>query len=245
VAGSIVGLFEVARRPPKARGRKPGAGVAQMNLSLIGFLEGVVIAAFATLTVWQGEARAQADDPALEQRIAKEKLDRRDCKTKICDAALNKKADGEDIACNVVKTWTVAELKERILKNRIEWPLGSAQCTAQVKLVRKTLAKVLAGSETEAALEKHSIVCTLDQKDGKDKYTISFSIQPQVKFKDGKAIKASINWSDIQGSAVAKGAVWSTATLDNYVGLLEGAVVENINDFFGPNCDEVKGDLGK
>ena len=198
-----------------------------------------------TLSVSAGEARAQTVDEALEQRIAKEKDDRRDCKIKICDAALNKKADGEDIACKVVKTWTVAELKEKILKGRIEWPLGHAQCTTEVKLARKTLATVLVGGEMEAALEKHNIVCTLDQKDGKDKYSISFSIQPKVKFKDGKAIKASMNWSDIQGSAVAKGAVWSTATLDNYVGILEGVVVDTINDFFGPHCDEIKGDLGK
>ena len=205
----------------------------------------VAIAMAMTLGVSAGEARAQTVDEALEQRIAKEKADRRDCKIKICDAALNKKAEGEDIACKVVKTWTAAELKEKVLKGRIEWPLGHAQCTTEVKLARTTLAKVLVGGEMEAALERHNVVCTLDQKDGKDKYSISFSIQPKVKFKDGKAIKASMNWSDIQGSAVAKGAVWSTATLDNYVGILEGVVVDTINEFFGPHCDEVKGDLGK
>jgi hypothetical protein len=203
-------------------------------------------AAIATLTmiVPPREALAQAVDQALEQRIAKEKEDRRDCKIKICDAALNKKADGEDIACKVVKTWTVADLKEKILKDRIDWPFGNAQCAAEVKLARKTLSKVLSGGEVEAALEKRNITCTLDQKDGKDKYSISFSITPVVKFKDGKAVKATLNWSDIQGSAVAKGAVWSTATLDNYTGILDGAVVDSINDFFGPHCDEVKSDLG-
>ena len=48
-----------------------------------------------------------------------------------------------------------------------------------------------------------------------------------------------------QPGEVAKGAVRSTTTLDNYVGLLEGAVIENIDEFLGPHCDEVKGDLGK
>ena len=46
------------------------------------------------LAVPIGEALAQAIDQALEQRIAKEKEARRDCKIKICDAALNKKASG-------------------------------------------------------------------------------------------------------------------------------------------------------
>jgi hypothetical protein len=197
------------------------------------------------LAVPIGEALAQAIDPALEQRIAKEKEDRRDCKIKICDAALNKKASGGDIACKVVRTLTVTELKDRILRGRMEWPFGHAQCSAEVKLARKTLAMVLAGGEVEAALEKHDVTCTLDQKDGKEQYSISFSIRPVIKFKDGKAVKASMNWSDIQGSALAKGAVWSTATLDNYVGIFEGSVVESINDFFTTHCDEVKAELGK
>jgi hypothetical protein len=205
----------------------------------------IVLAAVIILNDTPSAPFAQPVDQELEQRIAKEKADRRDCKVKICDTALNKKADGEDIACKVVETWKAVDLKQKILKGRIDWPFGNAQCTGDVKLVRKTLAKVLAGGEVEAALDKHNISCTLDQKDGKDKYSITFSIQPVIKFKDGKAVKASINWSDIQGSAVAKGAVWSTATLDNYVGILEGVVVESINDFFGPRCDEVKGDLGK
>src|SRR5262249_9225797 len=178
-------------------------------------------------------------------RMEKEKADRRDCKVKICDTARNKIADGEDIACKVVKTWTAPELKQKILKGRFDWPFGNVQCAGEVKLARKPLSKVLAGGEVEAKLEKHSVSCTLDQKDGKDKYSISFSIQPVIKFKDGKAIKASINWSDIQGSAVAKGALWPTATLDNYTGVFEGLAVESVNDYFGPHCDEVKEELGK
>jgi hypothetical protein len=203
-----------------------------------------LVAAIALMICCKG-ARAQDVDKALEERIAKEKEDRRDCKIKICDTALNKKVDGDDIACKVVKTWTTVELKERVLKDRFSWPLGHAQCSADIKLPRNILAKVLAGGEQEAALDKHNVACTLDQKDGTDRYSISFSIKPVVKFKDGKAIKATINWSDIQGSAVAKGAVWSTATLDNYVGIMEGSVVDAINDFFGPHCDEVKAELGK
>jgi hypothetical protein len=205
----------------------------------------LALAATIALNISPSMSLAQPVDQELEQRVAKEKADRRDCKLRICDTALNKKAEGKDIACKVVETWKAVDLTQKILKGRIDWPFGNVQCAGDVKLARKTLAQVLAGGEVEAALEKHSISCTLDQKDGKDKYSITFSIRPVVKFKDGKAIKASINWSDIQGSAVAKGAVWSTATLDNYVGILEGVVVESINDFFGPRCDEVKGDLEK
>jgi hypothetical protein len=206
---------------------------------------GAAIAALVGLGVLccQSGAQAQEVDKALEERIAKEKEARRDCKIKICSAAINKRVEGDDIACNVLKTWTAPDLKGKILRDRFSWPWGHAQCSADVKLSRKPLAVALASGEHEIAVDKHNVTCTLDQKDGTDKYSISFAIKPTVKFKDGKAIKASLNWSDIQGSAVAKGAVWSTATLDNYTGILEGVVVDAVNEFFGPLCDEVKADL--
>jgi hypothetical protein len=211
-------------------------------MSVKTFCRHVVLAAFISSP---SALLAQVVDQELEQRIAKEKADRRGCKIKVCDAALNKKADGDDIACNAVRTWTAAEIKEKVLKDRFSWPFGHAQCSTDINLPRKTLAKLFAGGEIEAKVPKHRIACTLDQKDGKDKYSISFSIQPVVKFKDGKAIKASINWSEIQGSAVVKGVLWPTAKLDNYVGIFERVAVDGVNDFFGPHCDEVKGDLDK
>jgi hypothetical protein len=105
---------------------------------------------------------------------------------------------------------------------------------------RKMLSEVLSPGEHEAKLDKHALSCSLDQKDGKAAYTISFSVAPIVRFKDGKAVKVILNWSDINGSAVATGAVWSVATLDNNLGVLEGAAANAVDEFFGPHCKEVK-----
>ena len=156
-----------------------------------------------------------------------------------------KKENGEDIACSVVKTWTVPELKDQVLKGSLDWPWGHAQCKADIKLERKPLSQVLAGTATETKLAKHSVLCTLDQRDGKDQYEIKFSIQPTVKFEAGKATKATLNWTDIEGATLIKSAVWSTAALDNNLGILERATVGVINSFFGEKCDEVKADYAK
>jgi hypothetical protein len=199
-------------------------------------------AALAVLILTPGVVLAQAVDQELEQRIAKEKANRRDCKLRVCDAALNKRAAGEDVTCQIVRTWRVKEIEEA-LKERIAWPFGHAQCSADIDLPRKALANVFANGEFEIAIPKHRIDCTLDQKNGKGKYAISFTIRPTITFKDGVAVKAKMNWGDIQGSAVARGAAWSTAKLDNYFGIFERIILKAINDFFGPHCDEVKGDL--
>ncbi len=208
------------------------------------FTPGLILLA-AAFCVFATGAPAQISDAALLERMEKEKADRKSCKVAICDIARNRKAEGPDIACSVVKTWPAAELKDQVLKGRLDWPWGHAQCKADIKLERKMLAEALAGGTVKAKLARHAVGCTLDQKDGADKYSISFAITPTVMFAGGKATAATLNWSDIEGSALAKGAVWSAATLDNNVGLFESMTVEAINTFFGPRCDEVKDELGK
>jgi len=199
---------------------------------------------FAPLALAPIDAAAEVD-AALMERMAQEKAGRHACKVAICDAARNRKAEGPDIACSIIKTWTVGDLKEGVLKGRLDWPWGHAQCKADIRLDRKLLAQVLTADRLEVKLAKHAVACTLDQKDGAGKYSISFAITPAVTFAGGKAIRATLNWSDIEGSALAKGAVWSAATLDNNIGVFEAATLETINAFFSDKCDEVKEELGK
>jgi hypothetical protein len=217
------------------------ADTAHRSLRIAGFGFAVITA----MTMLTGPAAAQDVDKALEARMEKEKAERRGCKITICDTARNHKADGGDIACSVVKTWPAGDLRDNILKGKLDWPWGNAQCRVDVKIERKMLAQALSSPNMEAKLAKQTVTCTLDQKGGSEKYNISFAITPTVTFAGGKATKATLNWSDIQGSALAKGAVWSAATLDNNVGVFEGTTVEQINAFFGPRCDEVKDELGK
>ena len=204
----------------------------------------IVLAVLTPLVVFTPtKVAAQDVDKALQERIDKEKAERRGCKVEICGIARNKQADGPDVSCPVVKTWTASELKDNVLKGKLDWPWSNAQCKTDIKLERKMLSQALAGGTLDAKLAKHTVSCTLDQQGGADKYSITFSIAPTVSFAGGAATKATLNWSGIEGSALAKGAVWSAATLDNNVGLFEGATVEAINSFFGGQCDEVKADL--
>lgn len=204
-----------------------------------------ILASVAGLALGISAVNAQEIDAALQKRIEDEKAARRGCKISICDAARNKKAEGADIACDVVKTWPAGDLKDKMLKGKFDWPWGHAQCKARLNLDRKVLARVLSGEAVDVKLSKHAVACALDQKDGADKYALSFSIAPTVTFKDGKATKAALNWSDVDGAAVAKAAVWSTATLDNNLGVLEGVTVDIINGFFRDQCEEVKDEISK
>src|SRR5215467_9714187 len=74
--------------------------------------------------------------PALAQRLVKEAQARVACKKMICEDARLKNADGDPITCSVLKTWPAQDLRDKILRGKLEWKLGHAQCKADIKLDR-------------------------------------------------------------------------------------------------------------
>jgi hypothetical protein len=177
--------------------------------------------------------------PALAARLVKESQDREACKKLICEAARSKKAEGPALTCKVLKTWPAQDLKDKILKGKLEWKWGHAQCEAEVRLDRSLVAKVMTEPKLDIKVGKHKVVCNLEQEDGTEVHKINFAIDPTVTFENGKAVKAVLGWSDVDGTTLAKSALWSAAAVDNTFNVLQGVVIEQINEFFGPKCDEV------
>ena len=48
-----------------------------------------------------------------------------------------------------------------------------------------------------------------------------------------------LGWSNVDGSTLAKTALWSATAVDNTFNVLQGAVLEQINEFLGPKCDDI------
>ena len=64
-----------------------------------------------------------------------------------------------------------------------------------------------------------------------------FTIDPVVTFENGKAVKAALHWGEVGGSKAAKSALWSASAVDNTLNVLQGVLLEQINEFFGPKCE--------
>jgi hypothetical protein len=175
-------------------------------------------------------------DKELAEQLVKEQEARRGCKVSICEAARSKDAQNGTIACKVLKTWPDVDLKNKILKGTLDWPFGHAQCEANILLDRKLLATAAAEAKFEAKIGKHDVTCHLNTKDGKDKHALTFSIDPVVTFEKGKATKAVLGWSNVGGTTIAKSAAWSATAVDNTFNVLQGVVVDQINNFFS-GCD--------
>ncbi|MBR2535592.1 MAG: hypothetical protein IKE66_05915 [Hyphomicrobium sp.] len=180
-------------------------------------------------------------DIALTPEEKAEKEGRRACKADICGAFRNKREAGGDIACTVVKSWRKEQLSKLVGKMKVSWPYGPVRCTSDVKLKRADLIKAMTEDKFELQLDQHSVVCKVDQD--KDAPTdITFDFSPKVSFEKGKATKAKINWGKVTAPTLVKGALWTATAADNTVNVLSSTLVDDINDFIGKKCDEVKED---
>lgn len=198
----------------------------------------VIAAALALAVAAPVLAQDKKAEIELTEEEKKEKELRRTCKIALCSAFhVKKPADGE-VACGVLKTWRKEQLAKMVGKGGVSWPWGNARCTTDLKFKRETLIKAVSLPEYELVLDKHDIKCELDREP--EKYEIRMEIAPKVQFKQGKAVKASLNWGKIDAPLLAKSALWSATAADNTFGVLQNTVVEDINDFIDVKCLEVK-----
>ncbi|MEQ1714375.1 MAG: hypothetical protein ABL907_00085 [Hyphomicrobium sp.] len=190
-----------------------------------------------------GEAKVEPvkAEPELTAEEKTEKEARKACKIDICAAFRNPTAPGSDISCPVNKSWRKEQLVKMVARLKVTWPYGAVRCTSAVKLKRDELVKAMSDGKHTSQLEKHAVTCSVDRE--KDPASeIKFEFTPKVDFEKGKAIAARMNWGKIEAPTLIKGALWTATAADNTVNMLSGSLVEDINDFIGKKCDEVKDD---
>lgn len=168
-----------------------------------------------------------------------EKEARKACKVDICTAFRNPAVKGGDISCGVIKSWRKEQLVKMVAKMKVSWPYGPVRCTSQVQLKRDDLVKAVTQDKHTTQLDKHAVTCSLDTEKA-DAKEIKFEFSPKVMFEKGKAVSAKMNWGKIEAPALIKSAMWTATAADNTVNMLSGTLIEDINDFIGSKCDEVK-----
>lgn len=173
-----------------------------------------------------------------------EKDSRKACKVAICGGFRKPQAGAGDVACSVVKSWRKTQLDKMISKAKVSWPWGAVRCNADIKVSREAMSKAMSEPSYEMALDMHKVLCTVD-REGKDAAEINIEFAPKVTFENGKATKAQINWGKLDAPTLLKAAMWTATATDNTFNVLEGTVVEDINDFISTKCDEVKDEWSK
>ena len=119
------------------------------------------------------------------------------------------------------------------------WPYEGVRCSSKVNLKRADLMKAMSDAKLELQLDPHSVSCVVN-RDKEPATEIKLDFSPKVMFENGKAMSAEINWGKIEAPTLIKSALWTATAADNTANILSGTLVEDINDFIGKKCDEVK-----
>ncbi len=182
---------------------------------------------------------AAAKEPELTPEEKTEKEARKACKIKICDILATKDPVGDDVSCDIVKTWRGEDIA-KMLGGKIDWPWGNAVCQSKLELAREPLAKAMSEASYVFALPSQKVSCTLAQKDKGEPYVVEIAMAPKVTFKDGKASEATINWGEASAPLLIYPLIYASTGLDNQTNVLGPEVVRMVNEFATKKCAEVK-----
>jgi hypothetical protein len=179
-----------------------------------------------------------AGQPAETEEEKKERAVRRECEIKMC-AILHKHQPATGVLrCDLRKTWRKEVLTRIMSRGKLSWPWGAARCGGEVKLDRAALIRAMTEPEIEVQFDRHELRCQLEGE--KENYDVTLEITPKITFKNGRAVKAALNWGKIEAPTLTKSALWSATAADNRFGVLQSTVVDDINEFIQAKCMEVK-----
>jgi hypothetical protein len=171
-----------------------------------------------------------------------EKEARKACKIRLCAIVASKDPTGEDVACDIVKTWREADIA-KMLGGKIDWPWGKAVCQSKLELKREPLALAMSEATYAVSMPTQTVRCTLAQKEKGDPYVVEIAIAPKVDFENGKAVKAQLNWGEASAPMLVYALIYAGTGLDNSANVLGPEVVRMVNEFTTKKCAEVKDEL--
>jgi hypothetical protein len=188
----------------------------------------LALALTGAISVLTGGQPASADSEEEKRKLAQ-------CAKEICSIIVSKNAKGPDVTCDLTKTWEKEDIQKGAESKSITWGLGSAKCSAKVSIKRADIVAALTSPEIRFKFSKQPFSCEI----GTDKYPISATLAPVLKFRDGTNIGASLRMDDIQGATLIKGVVWTAAALEQHLGIFEGDLVREVNRFVQKECPKI------
>jgi hypothetical protein len=186
-------------------------------------LDGLLIATGAL-----GPAAAQALAPPPGEAAALE-----DCNRRACAMLLEKKGEGDDLQCQLTKTWPEATIK-RADRPAVRWRFGDARCSVNLTLRRADIIAALSKPDYEATLAPHRVACTI--ADSGQERTVAATVSPKIVFAQGKAQKIWVNLIGTEGNHVLADFLWLAVKLEDSTGLFHAAMVTAVNRYIYERC---------
>lgn len=155
------------------------------------------------------------------------------CEKRICTMILEKNPKGDDLKCDVQKTWAKSDLEEGKSKG-VSWGFGDARCKADITLKRADIIAALTLPKYTIKIPPQDVHCVIE-REGEVK-PLTATLAPKLKFKNGKADKVWINLESIEGPSDVKSTIWTAAQLEDTLGVFHRPMLKSIDKFVHRQC---------
>ena len=156
------------------------------------------------------------------------------CEKSLCELLVKREAAGDDLKCDLTKTWGRDKIKSGVEGKKLQWSLGDARCSVGLAAKRQSIVEALTKPEYELKLEPHMVKCEVERE--KEVTTINISLAPRIQMKDGKAVKAWLGVGNIEAPTAIKGAIWTVAQMEETFGIFHSELIKDVNKFVHEKC---------
>jgi hypothetical protein len=155
------------------------------------------------------------------------------CEKRVCTMILEKNPKGDDLKCDVQKTWAKSTLEGGESKG-VSWGFGDARCKANIKLERADIVAALTLPKHTIRIPTQQVNCVIE-REGEVK-PLTLKLAPKLTFKKGKADKVWINLESIEGPTDVKSTIWTAAKLEDTIGIFHRPMLKSIDKFVHKQC---------
>jgi hypothetical protein len=156
-----------------------------------------------------------------------------DCDRRLCTMLLRKEHTGDDLKCDLTKTWARSTIKGADSPS-LKWSFGDAQCSVHLHIARASIVAALTAKEYKLWVPAHTAECIIEQNG--EVTTIKATLAPKLEFKGGKVEKVWINLLNIEGTSAVTALLSAAASLEDSTGLFHGAMVKGANKYIYVQC---------
>lgn len=173
----------------------------------------------------------------------REKAGRKACEARICKLILNKPEPKGNLTCDLGRAWGKAKIREGAQSKKIQWSFGDARCKLHLAIPQKAIINALTRPKFTFTAAPHTVEC--DVQTGGGIKPVRAVLQPKLKFEGGRARKIWVGLKEIDGPALLTGLVWTTAKLEDTLGIFHKDMVKEVNNFLHKTCADEYGSDAK
>lgn len=155
------------------------------------------------------------------------------CERRLCTILLQKSPKGDDLKCELAKTWARSTIKEAD-SHKLSWGFGDARCSVKLHISRALIVAALTSPTYKLFVPPHTAHCVVEE-DGKPQL-LTATLSPKIVFKGGRAEKIWINLVSVEGTASIKGTITLAAQLTDSIGIFHRPMIKAVNRFIDKTC---------